>query len=147
MGISGGQRCLSSLNEKCRNKEKRCSDQFFQPHCNCTIQEGFNCTTLLSRFLLRFWLRRLLDPALFCVPQRAVRTEPEQPHVNSFSTTGKILRPLVTPVVSLEKWRSGKHFAGGWLTCSLGELEMFLLLLSSTAVLLLNTVQRCFSLS
>lgn len=67
-----------------------------------------------------------------------MRTEPEQPRTNSFSTTGKILRPLVTPVISLEKWRSGEHFAGGWLTYSLGELEMFLLLLSSTAMLLLT---------
>ena len=64
-----------------------------------------------------------------------MRTEPEQPHTNSFSTTGKILRPLVTPIVSLEKW---ERFAGGWLTYSLGELEMFLLLLSFTAMLLLT---------
>lgn len=62
-----------------------------------------------------FWLRQLVEPALFCVPQRAMRIEPEQPRTNSFSTCRKIPRPLITPIISIEKWRSGELFAGGAL--------------------------------
>lgn len=127
----------------------------FSHIANAPHRKVFNFTILLSGFLLRFWLRQLVDPSLLYVPQRTMRIEPEQPRTNSFSTCRKIPRPLITPIISLEKWRRGELFAGGGLefiafhtkfflafevqclTYSLGELEMFLLLLS-TAMLLLT---------
>lgn len=70
---------------------------------------------------------------------------------------GRSPRPLITPIVSQEKWRRGGALDGGGrgihpiphkfqcrpfkiqsLTYNLGQLGTFLLLLSSTAILLLR---------
>lgn len=122
-------------------------------------------TISLAIFLLSFQLRWLLHSALFCVSHRAMRIEREQLIIH---------QPFLYHQKNLwdcsylqKKWRSGRVLWKGWvgihpilhkyqcfpfkvqsLTCSLGELGMFLLLLSLTVMLLLlNAIQRCFSLS
>ena len=96
-------------------KKSDIQNSSFSHIANAPHRKAFNFTIRLSGFLLRFWLRQLVDPALFYVPQRAMRIEPEQPRTNCFSTCRKIPRPLITPIISLEKWRSGELFAGGGL--------------------------------
>lgn len=144
--FSVGQRCTSFLDEKCCNREQWYPDQFFQPCDKCATQELF-ISSSPSHVLPP-------DSALLCFPQRAVRTEPEQLHASAFSTTRKSPRLLV----SLDKWRREGLLSRSWagihanlhtfqcppfkvqsLTYSLEELAVFLLLLSSTVMLLLLT--------
>lgn len=149
MKFSGGQRCLSSVDAKYCSKEKWYSDQFFQPHCKCTTQEGLDFTfspELLAKTAAGFssflccsdscenWTRAVTDQ-LFYYNQE----NPKTSHL-----TSHICRKMEKWEALCRRW-AGIHpiphqfwflpFKVQSLTYSWGELGM-LLLVSAIAMLL-----------